>query len=274
MKKFISLIASTVLTVSSLTAVSSFAVNNQNELSVSKTVLSSDVTADDGTVIPAGAVAINVNIDNNTGFSYATTVLELGSSYDVITDENNSPIVSTGTLLEDSIYSTKENNNRVSFANASGDEKLGNGLLFTIYAYEDITSSDNGIVVFDTEEVLASSVSLTSSAEGYYICGDVDDDDFINASDSSTVLASLRRTGRDSIPYDIAKNVPSFYFPNASTVKAAYLWGVNNPKYRDVDAHTAEIILDYYASNSAGTSYVPDEEDADGLLLGYAFPLD
>ena len=274
MKKFISLIASTVLTVSSLTAVSSFAVNNHNELSVSKTVLSSDVTADDGTVIPAGAVAINVNIDNNTGFSYATTVLELGSSYDVITDENNSPIVSTGTLLEDSIYSTKENNNRVSFANASGDEKLGNGLLFTIYAYEDTTSSDNGIVVFDTEEVLASSVSLTSSAEGYYICGDVDDDDFINASDSSAVLAALEKTGVRTLPYTVAAGVPKLYFPNASTVKAAYLWGVDNPKYRDVDTDTAAIILDYYASNSAGTPYVPDEEDADGLLIGYAFPLD
>lgn len=274
MKKMISVLSASIMMATSLTTLSVSAVET-NELSVVKTPVTTNIVADDGTVIPAGAVAINVNIENNTGFSHAATVLELGNSYNVILNEDERPVVSIGEVLGDSLYSTNENDNRVAFVNASGDEKLGDGLLFTIYAYEDASSSDNGIIVFDTEEVEASSVSTANAANGFYICGDVTDDDRINSSDSSQVLAAINKTGRTELPYNIASALPSYYLPYSSTVKAAYLWGYEdangNPK--SIGSHAAEVILDYYSAQSANKTFVPDPEDANGLLIGYAFPL-
>lgn len=68
MKKIISAISASVLAVSALPVVTASAVNHSEEniLSVSAETVSEALTVDE-TVIPAGAVAVTVNIADNSG---------------------------------------------------------------------------------------------------------------------------------------------------------------------------------------------------------------
>ena len=123
MKKLISAFVASVLSVSALSAVSAFAVETTSEdnLSVSTKVLDEAITVDD-TVVSAGSVAITVNISDNSGFSSYSTKLELGSAYDIITDENNQPVVESGSVIGDSLVGSSCNDNVVVVSTASADE--------------------------------------------------------------------------------------------------------------------------------------------------------
>ncbi|MGN0631757.1 MAG: hypothetical protein ACI4JN_10560 [Ruminococcus sp.] len=64
-------IMASVLAITSVTSVAGVMANAEetNAVSVSCETLTSAITADDGTVIPAGTVAVEVAINNNTGFN-------------------------------------------------------------------------------------------------------------------------------------------------------------------------------------------------------------
>lgn len=263
MKKLVSLIASTVLTVSSLTAVSSFAVNNQNELSVSKTVLSSNVTADDGTVIPAGAVAINVNITDNCGFDSSMIKIDLGNNYDVINNAKDMPVLFIGSAMGESRV-VASGDNTIAIVSASTSVTSNDGLLFTIFAYENETVTNNDITVIDSEfsvlaeEDLIPPCAVTSGAS--YVIGDVNESGSINSSDASQVLhaISIHEQSCDRncvnpkmLPLEEAKLYQLFYFPNTTYgAEAADVF-----KVQKISEACADDILGYYSCISSGKNY-------------------
>lgn len=267
LKKVCSSIISSVLAVSAMPIVlGAAAAEDDNILSVSTQILTNGTVVND-TVIPAGSVAISVNISDNSGFNSTTTKLHLGEAYDIIVFEDNKPVVSNGSLLQDSIVNSATNENYIAVVSASGSSETSDGELFTFYAIIDETSLDDSIE-FVEDEITISDNIINGSSGNFYVKGDCNDDDVVNAVDASYVLSALQRCGQSALPYSIASlpNMYLWYFPDIYVIDAAYIWSDN----RDITAeNTADIITDYYSMHSVGLLY-PHE---DGLLIGYAFPV-
>lgn len=285
MKKVISAIAASVLAVSAFPISSASAIETApaNELSVSTEVLETSITVGD-TVIPAGATAVTVSIDNNMGFDSSETKLEIGSAYDVIFDTNGNPIISKGDVLANSLIQGAVGEEFAMFASASGEITSVNGEMFTFYAYVDDNSDDDSIEVVSDEQDTFSGienggVSPNASDDGYYIIGDVTDDDSINSADASAVLYAINKSGRTKLPNAFVRLMPTYYFPDIYVVDAAFIWGTHDNFI--TQKYTSNVILAYFAKLSVGQTYtyIPyegEEDDEDhqdeNLLLGLAVP--
>lgn len=270
MKKIISFIASTMMTASSLTAVSSFALNaeeTQNKLSVSKTVLSDDITTDNGTVIPAGVSAINVSISENTGFDSTMTKLELGNGYDIITDENGKPVISKGNVMEDSIIVPVSNENVIAVTSASADKTSDNGVMFTVFAYEN-PSADNSINIADSKIESSNYTAqnfvmpLSMNEEIEYVIGDAYGDGVIDSVDASQVLHAIDLNNGVAMRVTLANLHIDTYLPYALCAEAA-----DTNKNKIISNEDAENILDYYGYLSSGKTQA-DYQKKTGLLIG------
>lgn len=250
MKKFVSLIASTVLTVSSLTVVSASAVES-NELSITATPVTSNIVADDGTVIPAGVVALTVNINNNYGFDSSATKLDVGMFADVVVNESGRPVVTKGDVLNDFIIASALNNGTIVVSSASDNNTNADGEMFTIY----VADNYSGVNIEDiTNEVISTEIgnTVTTLSTRYTYCiGDVDNDGYINSSDSSQLLYAISQF-KDSYPdaeftVDFANDHISDYF---SFIRCAEVADTNkDDKIRKADANN---ILQFYTYISAG----------------------
>lgn len=263
MKKFVSLIASTVLTVSSLTVVSASAVES-NKLSITATPVTSNIVADDGTVIPAGAVAINVNITDNCGFDSSMIKIDLGDNYDVINNVNDKPALSVGSAMGESRIAVS-GDDTIAAVSASASVNSNDGLLFTVFAYENETANGNNISVINsefsllTEEDLISPCAVVMSSDSYTI-GDVDEDGYINSSDASKVLraVSIHEQSCDRncvnnkiLPVAEARQHMLFYFPNTTFGPEAS----DVFKSGRISEACADDILGYYSCISSGKNY-------------------
>jgi len=263
MKKTISAIVASVMAVSAMTAVSASAINleEENVLSVSTEAVASTMTID-GTEVPAGAVAITVNIDNNNGFVSTMTKLNIGEA-DVVVDLNGKPVVETSNLLGESLITGAENEGLIAFSTASANVCSLSGEMFTFYV-----ENYNSVNIIESE--MFSSVSTyndgisTASSNNYYITGDVDGNYIVNASDASKVLNVLDTYNRDRLTYSMVKLIPQMYFPDAISFKAAFIWNLgddfnestaNDTNIIPISQDTADEILEYYTCSRVGASY-------------------
>ncbi len=261
MKKLISAFVASVLSVSALSAVSATAVKTTSEdnLSVSTKVLDESIIIDD-TIVSAGSVAITVNISDNSGFSSYSTKLELGSAYDIITDENNHPVVESGSVIGDSLVGSSCNDNVVVVSTASADENYENGNMFTIYAVKDMSSTDTDIDIYENETVIDSPVYLSANTE-YYRVGDIDNDEMIMATDATAILVAIKKTNSTKLPYDSVQSAPALYFPEIAHIRAAFIWNKSNDKenaMKDITKETADEILEFYSCAATGQLYNGD----------------
>lgn len=226
-----------------------------NALSVSSQVISTDAEVD-GTVIPAGSVAVTVSIANNAGFSSYSTKLLLGSAYDIILDENNRPIVESGAAIGDSRIGSSYKNNTVVVSTASAGENTEDGAMFTIFASVDDSKKETNISVFDNSH-MDYGTKLQPTRTAYYRVGDVNSDNNINSEDASDVLAAIQMTGTGQLPYLIASLIPNVYFPNISDIRSAYIWSLpmEFPDVPSIRVTTADEILDFYSCQSTGQPY-------------------
>jgi len=270
MKKIFSTLIASIMSVSVLTAVSVSAASatDVDALAVSTETVATATTVD-GTSIPAGTVAITVSVSNNSGFSTSSVKLDLGSAYDVVLDSEGKPVVSAGTALGESLIGSYNKEDIVVITSASVDENTVNGEMFTFYAYTDEASSDNSIIILDSEmdETTlsdASGISTCSNMDGFYICGDINGDGVITAVDAANILSALDLINRTELHYLLASLNPQYYFPGIISPKAAYIWTLD---FSDIYAvppvtnETSQEILDYYACQQAdepytGTSYI------------------
>ena len=247
MKKTISAIVASVIAVSALTAVSASAINleEENVLSVSTETVASTMTID-GTEVPAGDVAITDNIDNNSGFNSSTTKIELGEAYNVITNSVDIATITIGTVMGDSHVCAIEKNNTIVIASASASDNVSDGAMFTFYAIENKNSSDKSINFID----INNNVPTSNARSITYRIGDVNQDNTINASDSSDVLSAIALNGGKKINVSTANANLSYYFPNALRAESA-----DTDKSTYITQGDADDILLYYTCTQTGSNY-------------------
>lgn len=256
MKKFISTLAASLMAVSALTAVSASALNvkTDNTLTITTKSIKNEVTADNGTVIPAGATSVTVSISGNTGFSGKSVKLDIGSA-DIIVDESGTPIVDSGDVLGNSLISSAENNGIVMLAAASADELNSNGEMFTFYVTSD--SAEVSVIDVDAEVAVTDAVMPMASLHSYKI-GDVTGDGYINAIDSTHILMAIdeyRKTigaaenADVSLPVYVANGSLTKYFPYDSIERAET---ADCDKNNMIKKDDAQYVLEYYAKLSVG----------------------
>lgn len=244
MKKIMSTIIASAMTVSVTATVSVSALNLKEEklLSVSTEIVASAMTID-GTEVPTGAIAITIDINNNDGFNHSATKLDIGSS-NVIVDSTGRPVISKGSMLNDAIISSAKKNNTLVVSSASATTINTDGEMFTFYVSGNYS---NTIVTDISDETINTNVekaiSPRSTRYTYYI-GDVHHDGSINSSDASTILAAIAtyaETSTGDLTVNIANDNITTYFPNIHYAEAADT--SKDGKIRRVDANN---VLDFY----------------------------
>lgn len=256
MKKFVSTFAASLMAVSALTAVSASALNIKanNALAITTDFLKTSITADNGTVIPAGAISVTVSISGNTGFSAKSVKLDVGSA-DVIVDESGSPVVDSGDVLGNSLIGSAENNGIVMLASASADELKSDGEMFTFYVASD--SAEVAIIDVDVEVAVTDDIMPMASLHSYII-GDVSGNGYINSIDSTHILMAIKEyrdtigAGDDddvSLPVGVANGNLSKYFPYDSIERAE---AADCDKNDEIDEDDAGYVLEYYSELAVG----------------------
>jgi len=280
MKKIISAFTATMMAAASLVSVSALAVNFPvpNEYTLSTSTVESDIVIDD-TTIPAGSLAVTVNISNNTGFSASSTKIALDDACNAIVDENGMLVVESGSILNDAHISGAVGEDFVFVATASAENSTANGDMFTFFVADNGDNNETLSIISNNSEDIASIssvVSPMSSSEGFYKIGDVDNDDTIDSSDASYTLSAIEKTGRSKLSYKNAEVLPKYYFPKIYDINSAFIWEGNPPIDKE---HTADVMLDYYVRVSAGKDYVYVSDDPDetfytneNLNIGYVRP--
>ncbi len=253
MKKIISALAASVLTLSSIPAVSSSAVDIAliDELSISTEIISTPVIVD-GTVIPVGTTAVTVNIENSTGFSSSATKLDIDES-EIIVDESGKPIVTKGDVLGNSIVSSATKDGVVVVSSASASEESLDGEMFTIY----LSDYSDDVIVYNVsnEAVTVPSLSNVNSVNSVYICiGDIDSDGAIDAADASDVMHATSlytpTTTEPDLTVAIANANLSYYLPLALRAEAA-----DSNKNNIINKRDAQNILEFYSYVMTGYSW-------------------
>lgn len=181
-----------------------------NAYSVSYETLTSAITTDDGSTVPAGAVAVTMSIDNNAGFDSNTMTLEIDDGYTVLTDASGNPIVQKGTALSNgsvaSAISTDGDTVCVAAAmNAFCDE---DGAMFTVYAttadeettgFVTVTATDEVTISADENYGIALCSEMRQDDDGkwymYYYGGDCNNDNEVDATDAAFLRQVLTENG-------------------------------------------------------------------------------
>lgn len=271
MKKIISTLAATMMAAASLasTAVSAINVPVLNGYSLSTSTVGNALVVDDVTV-PAGSLAVTVNISNNTGFSSSSTKIVLGDSYTPITDENDRLVVQSGSVIGDSCICGVTNGELVFVSTASGEDSLCDGDMFTFYVSSNTSSGDKTIEIVNTESediatTMRNAASTMSVTGSYYCVGDVDNDGRIDASDASFIRRAVSINNGIKLPIATANSNLRYYFPNAANIVCAQAanpicLAQDNDGDNEVDDYELEIGLLKESINNA---------DADDVLLYY-----
>lgn len=262
MKKIISTLAASLMAVSTLTAVSASALNvkTDNIFAITTESLKTAITADDGTVIPAGATSVTVSISGNTGFTSKSVKLDVGSA-DVIVDESGLPVVDSGAVIGDSVIGSAENNGVVMLAAASAEENTADGDMFTFYVLD--SSADVSIIAIDPQ-VEVESMAMPFATRYSYQLGDVNGDKYINSVDATYILSAISTytedTNDDVLPVSTVNQNVSYYFPYY-TPRKAEVADVNESG--SITNRDAQFVMNYYSAMAT-------DGKVDPKTMGYA----
>lgn len=273
MKKIISTLAATMLVATSLASTSASAINVPvlNEYSLSTSNIENDIVVDDVTV-PAGSLAVTVNITNNTGFSSSSTNISLGGAYTPIANENGILVVESGNVIGDSCICGVTNGELITVATASGEDNLYDGDMFTFYVSSNTSSDDETIeIVNTTSEDISTTVRKASetmaSKSGYFKVGDVDNNGYVNAVDASYVLHAVSINDGNKISITDANSNISYYFPSADNIVCAQ---AANPLCPANDDNNNKCIDDNELKAGLLKGHI-NKADAEDILFYYGF---
>lgn len=118
--------------------------------------LTSAITTADGNTVPAGTVAVTLEVENNTGFECNTLVLSLDQEYDVMVDENGKPVIQKGELFNTALMGSAVTNNTVCVTAVMNTSCQGNGNLFTFYVDTCGNNVDSGFVTIECTDAVSS----------------------------------------------------------------------------------------------------------------------
>ena len=280
MKKIMSTLIASAMAVSAITLVSASALNEAEKdvLSVSTETLTSSITVDDVS-IPAGTVAVTVNISNNSGFSSSSTNIVVGDAYTPITDESGRLVVENGSVIGNSLVCGTTNDELIFVATASARDNIYDGEMFTFYvSNNELSNADTIEIVKSESEDISTTIRNTavnrSAAGGYFKVGDVDNNGYVNASDASFILSAVATNKHVKLPVTDANENLSYYFPNATNIVCAQAANPicsidNNGNVSDSDLYDA-LLEGSINSTDADDILVYQGLAATGQLADYA----
>ena len=272
MRKTIStmLAAAMVASAFSTFSTSAIEINACDEQYVSTSVVSNSMIIN-GTIVPAGAIAVTVNLDNNSGFNNTSTKLIIGDAKDVIRSADYKPVISKDDMMSDFYVSAFENNNVVGIAAASAEYVYDDGSLYTIYLEPSNHGFDDSI---DIESDNNGGIPVNAFA--YATIGDVNDNGYINTSDASAVYTAIDKykqlvptdPNADNFTISFCSIALSYFFPSAPCADIAT---TNGDVYINED--DAENITDFYSWLSAGGDFdsYPDSSNHCGQPVRYYY---
>ena len=238
------------------------AVNAVNAVNVSYSTVAETFTAADGTVIPAGATAVTLSIENNTGFSASD--ITLSATADLL-GTDGLVTATNGSAYGNATVSAAQNGSKVVITSASLDDSKNDGTLVTFY-----TTSDAEVTVEDAsfESVKNNEISCyTSQQYDFYVIGDLNSDEQVNSKDAAIMLSAYNIAEADgsllttangkALMVSIAKMNPAKYkLDSAKKVEAAdgnkdgRIMNCDDVNYSDVKQ-----LLNYAAATGAGLTY-------------------
>lgn len=230
---------------------------NVNVYSISYETLAESIETSDGSIVPAGAVAVTMSIDGNTGFDFNTLTIQIDDDCNILTDTMNQPILETGEVLNGFHVAVDENQNKICVATASSFETRQDGDLFTIYVNS--TEAEN-IAEIKTEAPAASINTLVSGR-----VGDVNNNGVINSQDAAAIYTAVSNNG-SAIVYSALSNITYLHslFPNAPERQAVncinsanwvQIYNQTGVDPRVVDSNDGDEILVYAAHHGSGSFY-------------------
>lgn len=231
-----------------------------NAYSVSYETLTTAITTEDGNTVPAGAVAVTMSIENNTGFNANTLTLDIDEGYHVVTDANGKPVLEKGTVLAGAMTSAavSADDSTVCVTAASGSTMSADGGIFTVYFTTEAAETEGFASVGSMDANIATGeINIVStSAIDYYYAGDTNSEEAttvnnriippVDAVDAANIMVACSEYRSD---FDVvAMNWSVLYYFNEAKHYAAP--DANCDKV--IDNVDAAEILDYAADVGAG----------------------
>ncbi len=194
-KKIIAALAAATM-VASCAGVVASADEAVNAVNVSYSTVAETFTAADGTVIPAGATAVTLSIENNTGFSASD--ITLSATADLL-GTDGLVTATNGSAYGNATVSAAQNGSKVVITSASLDDSKNDGTLVTFYTTSDAEVTVEDATFKSAKQMEDASAIAVCSSDDYYRIGDLNNDDNINSTDMYYQLNA----------YKIAENDPS-----------------------------------------------------------------
>ena len=227
-----------------------------NAVNVSYSTVAEAFTAADGTVVPAGATAVTLSIENNTGFSASD--ITLSATADLL-GTDGLVTATNGSAYGNATVSAAQNGSKVVITSASLDDSKNDGTLVTFY-----TTSDAEVTVEDAsfESVKNNEISCyTSQQYDFYVIGDLNSDEQVNSKDAAIMLSAYNIAEADGSLLTTANgkalmNPAKYKLDSAKKVEAAdgnkdgRIMNCDDVNYSDVKQ-----LLNYAAATGAGLTY-------------------
>lgn len=194
-KKIIAALAVATM-VASCAGVVASAAEAVNAVNVSYSTVAETFTAADGTVIPAGATAVTLSIENNTGFSASD--ITLSATADLL-GTDGLVTATNGSAYGNATVSAAQNGSKVVITSASLDDSKNDGTLVTFYTTSDAEVTVEDAAFKSAKQMEDASAIAVCSSDDYYRIGDLNNDDNIDSTDMYYQLNAYR----------IAENDPS-----------------------------------------------------------------
>ena len=193
-KKIIAALAAATM-VTSCAGVVASAAEAVNAVNVSYSTVAETFTAADGTVVPAGATAVTLSIENNTGFSASD--ITLNATADLLAVDGM-VAATNGSAYGDAIVSAVQNGSKVVITSASLDDSKSDGTLVTFYTTSDAEVTVEDAAFKSAKQIEDESAIAVYSDDDYYRIGDLDNDDNIDSTDMFYQLQAYRVAESDA----------------------------------------------------------------------------
>jgi len=194
-KKIIAALSAATM-VSACAGVVASAAEAVNAVNVSYSTVAEIFTAADGTVVPAGATAVTLSIENNTGFSASD--ITLSATADLL-GTDGLVTATNGSAYGNATVSAAQNGSKVVITSASLDDSKNDGTLVTFYTTSDAEVTVEDAAFKSAKQMEDASAIAVCSSDDYYRIGDLNNDDNIDSTDMYYQLNAYR----------IAENDPS-----------------------------------------------------------------
>ena len=193
-KKIIAALAAATM-VTSCAGVVASAAEAVNAVHVSYSTVAETFTAADGTVVPAGATAVTLSIENNTGFSASD--ITLSATADLL-GTDGLVTATNGSAYGDATVSAAQNGSKVVITSASLDDSKSDGTLVTFYTTSDAEVTVEDAAFKSAKQIEDESAIAVYSDDDYYRIGDLDNDDNIDSTDMFYQLQAYRVAESDA----------------------------------------------------------------------------